>query len=320
MQVGLVCFPYSVDEVTSVAEIADRAQRPLLVGLPDSPMLFADTYVGQQAILERTEHVHVGPFSTNPVTRHYSVHAALHRSLEQRYPGRTFMAIAPGDSAVHSFGLIPSSPNALRLHVEGVRQYGPRNLRIIAAAGGLKAAAGAGLASDEVVFGQGFDLGATKLLTDAAVAARESAGIGRPLRRWLYVLADIWSDGDGSDDPAARETFQSMIMAYSRQAMSATYAGKNVPQELQPRLRQLYSEFSFEDYGGPKNARLLQLYAPEEAFLRRRFAVAGTPEAVADQIRDGVSASAVDGVWIGLLGRNAGTMMKLFIERTLPRL
>jgi alkanesulfonate monooxygenase SsuD/methylene tetrahydromethanopterin reductase-like flavin-dependent oxidoreductase (luciferase family) len=320
MDIGIVCFPYSVDEIVRVARAADRAESDLLVGFPDSPLLFTDTYLAQQAVLEATERIHVGPFSTNPVTRHYSVHAAMHRALNERHPGRSFLAIGPGDSAVHSFGLPPATPDLVRAHVQGVRDHGPEELRIIVAAGGLKAAAGAGLASDEVVFGQGFDRGSTESLTQAAITARRAAGIDRSLKRWLYVLADVWAAGDGADDPDARETFQSMIMAYSRQAMSATYSGKNVPPNLQPRLRELYSEFSFESYGGPGNARLLQRFQDEEQFLRRRFAVSGTPDAVAAQIRAGVEESNADGVWIGLLGPHARTMVELFVKHTMPLL
>ncbi len=320
MEVGLVCFPYRVDEVVAVAEVADSAQRPLLFGLPDSPLLFADTYVGQQAVLARTQHLHVGPFATNPITRHYGIHAAVHRSLEEQYPGRSFMALAAGDSAVHSFGMSPARPEQIRAHAQGVREHGPEGFRILLAAGGLKVARGVATAGDELVFGQGLDRGAIAELSAATVAAREEAGLQAPLRRWAYVIADIWASGDGSDDRDERAAFQGMLMAYSRQAMSATYAGKNVPDHLQPRLRQLYEAFSFERYGDASNARLLERFEEEEAFLRRRFAVSGTPAEVADQINVGVADCGVDGVWIGILTRKARAIMELFIEGVLPAL
>lgn len=320
MEVGVVCFPYGASAITDVARVADRAGGPLMFGIPDSPLLFADTYVAQQAVLASTEHLRVGPFSTNPVTRHWGVHAAVHRSLDELYPERTFMAIAPGDSAVHAFGLPPAKPARLQAHAEEVRERGPKGFRLLVAAGGLKASAAAGLASDEVVFGQGFDPGATDQLTGAATNAREQAGIDRPLKRWLYVIADIWESGDGSSDPEERERFRSMLMAYSRQAMSATYTGKNVPKPLQPRLKELYSAFSFERYGDSHNARLLEEFAEEERFLLNRFAVQGTPQEVAAGIRDGVRESRVDGVWIGLLTEQAGTMMELFVDGVLSKL
>jgi len=320
VEIGFVCFPYSVRDIVSVARAADSAKERLLFGVADSPRLFAESYVAQQAVLGATRHVDVGPFSTNPVTRHWGVHAGLHRSLDELHPGRTFMGLAAGDSAVHAFGLKPANGDAIAVHAAAVREHGPADLRIVIATGGLKSAAKAGIAADEVVVGQGFDAGATEALTEAVLAGRREAGVDRPLKRWLYVLADIWEDGDGSDDPAERVLFQSMLMSYSRQAMSATYRGKNVPEHMQPRLKELYSKFSFEQYGDSYNAKLLEEFAEEKEFLRKRFTVAGTPEQVAAQLRDGAAATGVDAIWVGLLTRNAEPMMQLFADRTLPRL
>jgi alkanesulfonate monooxygenase SsuD/methylene tetrahydromethanopterin reductase-like flavin-dependent oxidoreductase (luciferase family) len=320
MEVGIVSFPYSVREVIEIARTIDTAEVPPLLGLPDSPQLFADTYVAQQAALEATERVCAGPFCTNPVTRHWGVHAAQHRSLDDLYPGRSFFGLAPGDSAVHAYGLDPAPSPTVIVHARAVRDAGPEGLRVIVGGGGLKSTAAAGLASDEIVIGQGFDPGCIEQLTAAAEAAREAAGITGPLKRWLYVLADIWEEGDGSDDPGEREAFLGIVMAYSRQAMSATYRGKNVPDELQQGLKDLYAGFSFEHYGSAENARLLDRFEAEERFLTQRFAVAGTPDQVAEQLKRGVADSGADGVWVGILTRNAPTATGLFIEHTLPAL
>jgi alkanesulfonate monooxygenase SsuD/methylene tetrahydromethanopterin reductase-like flavin-dependent oxidoreductase (luciferase family) len=320
MNIGIVSFPYSVREVAEIAATIDAADDPPLLGIPDSPQLFADTYVAQQAALGATRRLCAGPFCTNPVTRHWGVHAAQHRSLDELYPGRSFMGLAAGDSAVHAYGLAPAPPATMIEHVRAVRDAGPGELRVMVGAGGLKSVAAAGLACDEIVIGQGFDPGCVDELTAAAEAAREAAGIARPLKRWLYVLADLWEDGDGTDDPGEREAFLGIVMAYSRQAMAATYAGKNVPTALQGRLEQLYAGFSFEHYGSAENARLLESFEAERDFLTKRFAVAGTPQQVAEQLREGVAASAADGVWVGILTRNAPTATALFVERTLPAL
>ncbi len=320
MEVGIVSFPYAVRETAEIARTIDSAEVPPLLGIPDSPQLFADTYVAQQAALEATLRVSVGPFCTNPVTRHAGVHAAQHRSLDELYPGRTFFGLAPGDSAVHAYGLDPASPAELIAHARAVRDAGPEGMRVFVGAGGLKSAAAAALACDELVIGQGFDPGCTEQLTAAAEEARAAEGIERPLKRWLYVLADVWEDGDGSDDLAEREAFLGIVMAYSRQAMSATYRGKNVPEELQQGLKELYAGFSFEHYGSAENARLLDRFEAEERFLIKRFAVRGTPEQVAEQLNRGVAESSADGVWVGILTQSAASQTALFIERVLPAL
>jgi len=176
------------------------------------------------------------------------------------------------------------------------------------------------VASDEIVIGQGFDPGCVEEITAAAEGAREAAGETRPLKRWLYVLADIWDAGDGSDDPVEREAFLGIVMAYSRQAMSSTYRGKNVPQRFHDRLTELYSSFSFETYGGAENAQVLADFEEEKQFLCQRFAVSGTPEDVAQQLQDGVEASGADGVWVGILTPRASRGVQLLIDRGLGAL
>ena len=131
MEVGIVSFPYSVRETAEIARTIDSAEVPPLLGIPDSPQLFADTYVAQQAALEATERVCVGPFCTNPVTRHAGVHAAQHRSLDELYPGRTFLGLAPGDSAVHAYGLDPAhARRADRSRAGGPRRRPRRDARV----------------------------------------------------------------------------------------------------------------------------------------------------------------------------------------------
>jgi len=110
-------------------------------------------------------------------------------------------------------------------------------------------------------------------------------------------------------------------MAYSRQAMSGSFAGKNVPDELQPGLTELYTEFSFEDYvGSSHNSRLLEAHAAEEAFVTDRFGVLGTPESIAEQLGEIVAATGVERIWIGLLTQDAASQLQLLVDRALPLL
>lgn len=321
MDIGLVCFPYSLSQIAKVAKIADSADGPPpLLGIPDSPMLFSEAYVATQAALGGTSRVCAGPFSTNPVTRHWSVHAAIHNSLEQRYPGRAFLSLAPGDSAVHSYGLSPATRPALLEHARAVKANGPSSLRLFTAAGGLRSAETAALATDEVVFGQGNDPGCFERLSSAANEARAKAGKDEPLRPWLYVLADIWASDEDRGDVAEREAFKSMLMAYSRQAMATTFEGKNVPKSLHSGLRDLYSDFRFEEYGGTHNAGLLARHDAEFSYLRNRFCVTGSPEDVATQLDVAVTENGAAGVWVGFLTKSADRAVSGFIDKALPTL
>ena len=205
-------------------------------------------------------------------------------------------------------------------HAERVLEFGPAGTRLLIAGGGPRSCARASLVTDEVVIGQGSDAGATKAILEAVHGARHEAGFTTAIRPWLYVLADVWED-DGPREPAKRDAFRSMIMAYSRQAMSASFAGKNVPSELQPGLTQLYTQFSFEDYvGSSHNSELLAAHSDEEAFVTERFGLLGPPESIAEQLRAVVAATGVERIWIGLLTQDAATQLQLLVDRALPLL
>jgi alkanesulfonate monooxygenase SsuD/methylene tetrahydromethanopterin reductase-like flavin-dependent oxidoreductase (luciferase family) len=317
MEFSFLVFPYTLEDITRAAVTLDEAGQPILFGVADSPKFFGDSYVAQQHVLSKTNHIVAGPFATNPVTRHFSVHAGIHRSLDEIYPGRSFLGLAAGDSAVHAFGLRPATAEKLYEHAKGFQELAP-GIRTLIPAGGLKSMKRAAVACDEVVVAQGFDVGAAEQLSAAAFTAREEAGITRPLKRSLFVLASVWEDESGPDDEE-RVTFQSMIMSYSRQCMSVTYAGKNVPEEKQDRLRELYSQFSFEQYGDEYNASLLEKYADEKDYVMNRFGVAGTPEHILKTAQAACDATGIDHVWLGLLTPQAPDMLRRCVDRLLPQ-
>ncbi len=320
MEIAFVCFPYSVADILEAGAAADRAGQELLFGIADSPRLFAESYVSQQHVLANTSRVHVGPFATNPVTRHWSVHAGAQRSLEELYPGRLFFGLAAGDSAVHAFGLPPATRPTMVEHAERVLEFAPGGTRLLIAGGGPRSCARAALVTDEVVIGQGSDAGATESILDAVRSARDDAGVTTQLKPWLYVLADVWPD-DGPREPEKRDAFRSMIMAYSRQAMSGSFAGKNVPEALQTGLSELYSQFSFEDYvGSSHNSQLLAAHGDEETFVTERFGVLGPPEAIVEQLKDVAARTGVDRIWIGLLTQDAASQLQRLVDRALPLL
>jgi len=73
----------------------------------DSQMLWKDVYVYLSHALAETKEIAIGTGVTNPFTRHFTVTANAHATLNQIYPGRVMFGIGRGDSARRTIGLNP---------------------------------------------------------------------------------------------------------------------------------------------------------------------------------------------------------------------
>jgi alkanesulfonate monooxygenase SsuD/methylene tetrahydromethanopterin reductase-like flavin-dependent oxidoreductase (luciferase family) len=73
----------------------------------DSQMLWKDVYVYLSHALAATEKIALGTGVTNPFTRHFTVTASAHATLNQIYPGRVLFGIGRGDSARRTIGMNP---------------------------------------------------------------------------------------------------------------------------------------------------------------------------------------------------------------------
>jgi alkanesulfonate monooxygenase SsuD/methylene tetrahydromethanopterin reductase-like flavin-dependent oxidoreductase (luciferase family) len=73
----------------------------------DSQMLWKDVYVYMSHALAATKTIQIGTGVTNPFTRHFTVTANAHATLNQIYPGRVMFGIGRGDSARRTIGMNP---------------------------------------------------------------------------------------------------------------------------------------------------------------------------------------------------------------------
>jgi alkanesulfonate monooxygenase SsuD/methylene tetrahydromethanopterin reductase-like flavin-dependent oxidoreductase (luciferase family) len=80
----------------------------------DSQMLWKDVYVYLSHALARTERIPMGTGVTNPFTRHFTVTASAHATLNQIYPGRVLFGIGRGDSARRTIGMNPYKTSEFR--------------------------------------------------------------------------------------------------------------------------------------------------------------------------------------------------------------
>jgi len=108
---------------TEVASAARRAEELgfAQVFLPDSQMLWRDTFLTAYAVALATESIRIGTAVTNVVTRHPSVVAGLTRTIGEVAAGRFDLGLGVGNSSVEPVGLKPSRQDDLRAGVGVVR-------------------------------------------------------------------------------------------------------------------------------------------------------------------------------------------------------
>jgi 5,10-methylenetetrahydromethanopterin reductase len=92
------------------------------VGIHDHHHSGRDAYVTLALAATRTNRLILYPATTNTVTRHPLVLAALTNSLEEIAPGRVFLTVAPGFLSVESAGRRRAPLNKLRQDVVIVRR------------------------------------------------------------------------------------------------------------------------------------------------------------------------------------------------------
>ena len=92
------------------------------VGIHDHHHSGRDVYVTLAMAASRTDRLLLYPATSNTVTRHPLVLAALANSLEEVAPGRTFLTLAPGFLSVESAGQRRAPLEKLRQDVTTVRR------------------------------------------------------------------------------------------------------------------------------------------------------------------------------------------------------
>jgi 5,10-methylenetetrahydromethanopterin reductase len=93
-----------------------------LLYVPDSQILWRDSYLTLFAAALRTTELGLGTAVSNVVTRHPSVVASLSRTVAEVAPGRFFLGLGVGNSSVEPVGLRPSRQGELRRGIDQIRR------------------------------------------------------------------------------------------------------------------------------------------------------------------------------------------------------
>ncbi|TYK49497.1 LLM class flavin-dependent oxidoreductase [Actinomadura decatromicini] len=288
VEIGISHLPVSPSRALRLARIAD-ATGIARFGVADSSHLFGAMYPTVQLILSRTSRIKVGPFVTNPVTRHPSVHAADVAALAELYsPDRIAVAMGTGDSAVHSVGLRPAKAEDVGRALGTIRAVAPAGVTLELAASGPKAASAASAEGvDGLVLGGGMSVPWTRRLIEAAGP--------RPLSAHVFLIGHLVERED--EVKRARAAVRASVLAVARHAIGVDMAGRDVPPRLRPGLEQAFARYDFAAHAKADgaNERLLDDHPEEEAYLFERFAAVGTPGAVAERLREFQRESGIDG-------------------------
>jgi 5,10-methylenetetrahydromethanopterin reductase len=162
--------------------------------LPDSHLNYREVWTTLSAVAVSTDRIALGPTVTNLVTRHPTVTASAARALGELAPGRFFLGLGAGDSAVGFDGLGHVGAKRMREGVRAIRallagesvQYGTfaAELRdadvrvpILVAASGPHMLRAAGAVGDAAIVTMG---SLEAKLEQIEAGAREAGRDGRP--------------------------------------------------------------------------------------------------------------------------------------------
>ena len=264
------------------------------VGVVDSQVIYRELYVSCAAGLQATKSVQLGPRVTNVLTRHPTVTASAILTLNELAPGRVFVGLGTGDSAVFNIGYKPvklavlgECTACLRALMRGETfdyqgqelkiTWGRADIPIYIAGHGPKTLELAGQFADGVVVGTG--VGAD-VVRDAH--ARIGAGAARSGRKledldvWWALSAHI---GDSREE--ALSVIRMMLAAKANHLARFPEQDKQVPPQYREILDTIHKGYNYLEHQKPgdqtKNASMVRQSGLED-YLAERYAIVGTPE------------------------------------------
>ncbi|MBV0896119.1 LLM class flavin-dependent oxidoreductase [Microbacterium sp. NC79] len=268
------------------------------IGIGDSPR-YAELYSACTSALDATNELRVTTCVTNPVTRHWSLHAAAARGLVGEFGARLQLGFGRGDSAVHSFGMNHATLRELETALTHVREA--VDVPLLLACSGDKTAAIGGRAADGIIAGVGrhiSDIERIAAITQGAAAANVKPSTWATIR--IAVVDDV------AAEQAMRRRLIPRAISASHFAFGSTFAGKGVPEEFQEIMAERYERYDYQSHGSSgttSNAELFIDHPEIENYLLDRFAIIGTIDTCAAELD--ALANHVDGVFLSMLFEDA---------------
>ncbi len=324
---GFFFWPWSPDYTARLASLGEQLGWDL-VGIADTPGNAMDPWVALTLAAMRTERVGLAACVTNFKTRHPAITAGAAASVDAVSGGRMILGVGTGHSGVANVGAAASGTADFR---EGLRftrallageaaALGERTMRlaapgrrvpVYAAGSGPGALRAAGVVADGAFVNYG-------LQPEHVAAARALIAAGAAEAGRRPDEADVWWIAclDCSEHrEAALDKLGSILSFVAAYVLGPAPAERGVPAELVPAIREMRTAYSTRrgdmDPGLVKRLGLFD-------YLRRRLAVAGTPDDCVEQVRAALAAGATRLMFSVSLAADPVRTVELFGRHVLP--
>jgi 5,10-methylenetetrahydromethanopterin reductase len=283
------------------AQLADEGGFDL-IGFGDSQGRWADVYSLLAVTAMRTTNLRMGPFVTNPVTRHPQVSAAAIATVDLLSGGRAFFGIGTGETATRDTGASRPTMKDVEVYSTTVRDlltqhaadYEGTPLKMLwdvpsvpvwIAGIGPKTLRMAGRVGDGVICGNGATPEIVRhCLGEIEIGAKESGRTLDDLEVWFMTRIHL-----ASSEEAGYDELRFYLAAYADDRLygKESMLGSPIPQDIQEKLSAMHEEFDDENRLNPQathNAGLIDKYDLKE-WVGRQFAITGTPDDCAKGIQ-----------------------------------
>jgi len=324
---GFFFWPWSPDFTARMASLGEELGWDL-IGVADTPGNAMDPWVALTLAATRTERIGLAACVTNLVTRHSAITAGAAASVDAVSGGRLILGLGTGHSGVVNVGVSAPAPGGFR---EGLRftrallggepaslggktiQLAPtdRRVPVYAAASGPEALRAAGAVADGAFVNYG--LQADHIARARALIAEGAAEAGRradDVDIWWIACLDVSPHRAAAFDKLG--TILGFVAAY---VLGPAPGARGVPAALVPGIGEMRAAYTTRHADmDPGLVKRLGLFD----YLRRRLAVAGTPEDCVEQVRAALAAGATRLMFSVSLAADPARTVELFGTRVLP--
>jgi 5,10-methylenetetrahydromethanopterin reductase len=305
------------------------------IGVVDSQSVYRELYVACTLAAGVTRKAKFGPRVTNALTRHPAVTASAIASLNEIAPGRVFLGLGSGDSAVYNLGLKAAPIKVMREYIEAIKslyrtgeaEYQDKSIRltwsrpkipIYISAHGPKTLRCAGEIADGAIVGTGVqEEVAADALADIAAGAQAAGKTLKDMDVWWLVICNF-----GKSKEEATAGIRMSLAAPANQLARFTMENKHIPPKYADAIRKLNASYDFSVHlkgeTETTNTRLVQELGLKE-YLVDRYAVVGTPEECRERIQTLVGRG-VENIWLSTYFPDKLQFMKQWSDKVMDRL
>lgn len=331
---GISFTPNGLDEFREACSTADSAGFER-IGIVDSQSIYRELYVACTLAATTTRRSKFGPRVTNALTRHPAVTASAIASLDEIAPGRVFLGIGSGDSAVYNLGLKAAPIRVVRDYVEAIKSlyrtgeaiFQGKEIRltwarpavpIYVSAHGPKTLRFAGEVADGVIVGTGVQEEVMRdALNDLSEGAKLSNKQVKDIDIWWFLICNF-----GRNEEEARAGIRMSLAAPANQLARFTTENKHIPPKYLDAIRKLNQAYDFRAHlkSGMEtaNTRLVQELGLED-YLAERYSVVGTIDECREKIQRLV-ARGVENIWMSVYFPDKIRFMHEWADKVMDRL